>query len=193
MTTPAPGTKSHQAMLTWRTAAERLDKSIDMLYSLASALAQSDQSVAAELLRGEIDHVAEAADLLNSGVSAVEAGDVGYFEDMSESYTTRLEELRERYANALDTIDQLKAQIAEKDAQIAADNDEILRLRDQVKNRDAVEWVEWSGGACPVSADTTVTVRLRDGTVTRHRADAFDWTHRKALERGDVVAYRVFA
>lgn len=45
----------------------------------------------------------------------------------------QIDELREWYTAALNTIDELKAQLAEKDAQITADNNEIVDLRKKVK------------------------------------------------------------
>ena len=62
------------------------------------------------------------------------------------------------------------------------------------------EWIEWSGGECPVDAETPVEVLFRNGNTT----DAFDagefdsddlglsnWQHGEPYPHLDIVAYRL--
>lgn len=51
------------------------------------------------------------------------------------------------------------------------------------------EMIEWNGGECPVSPDTLVEVRLRNGCLKKNTAACFRWNRR--LFGGDIVAYRV--
>jgi len=57
------------------------------------------------------------------------------------------------------------------------------------------DWIEWSGGKCPVEPKTIVQVRLRGG---EHRdedeAQYFRWWHAnpdQASAQYDTIAYRV--
>lgn len=61
------------------------------------------------------------------------------------------------------------------------------------------EWIEWSGGKCPVKAGTLVDVKHRDGDIGYHQpamggditggtAGAWDWSHTD--DPGDITAYR---
>ncbi|CAN7597948.1 hypothetical protein [Bosea sp. LjRoot237] len=54
------------------------------------------------------------------------------------------------------------------------------------------DWIEWSGGACPVAAGTSVIVRFRCGEECETGyAEDWDWI---AEGRGyDIVAYRLTA
>ena len=53
-------------------------------------------------------------------------------------------------------------------------------------------WIKWSGGACPVSPDTEVVVKLRSGAYGKaDQAKRFYWFHDGEL--GDIVEYRVAA
>lgn len=54
-------------------------------------------------------------------------------------------------------------------------------------------WIDWGGGKCPVSMDTLVDVKLRDGTVLSPScAKFFRWDHNCYWNVcGDIVAYRV--
>lgn len=68
---------------------------------------------------------------------------------------------------------------------------------------DMSEWIEWSGGECPVVKNTLVDVKTRDddfGTFllagtknylpeSEGGATAEDWSHTE--EPGDIIAYRV--
>jgi len=52
------------------------------------------------------------------------------------------------------------------------------------------EFIDWSGGECPVDKDTIVNVRLWSGDVIVNRkAGEFDWQHNSF--GGDIIAYRV--
>jgi hypothetical protein len=57
------------------------------------------------------------------------------------------------------------------------------------------EWIEWTGGECPVAPEQRVDVRLRNrGDMLGHRAGAvavfFQWDRLAANAANDVVAYR---
>lgn len=51
------------------------------------------------------------------------------------------------------------------------------------------QWVPHNGGPMPVSADTLVEVRYRDGSYDADNGEAFDWSH--GPNDYDVIAYRV--
>jgi hypothetical protein len=58
------------------------------------------------------------------------------------------------------------------------------------------EWIEWGGGNCPVSAETMVAVRLRDGAkYSPSLARKYRWHHAVAGSEvssgGDITFYRV--
>jgi hypothetical protein len=56
------------------------------------------------------------------------------------------------------------------------------------------EFIDWTGGECPVSDYTLVEVRLRNDVVEKLPANEFDWTHfGEEVEDGDsdIIAYRV--
>lgn len=52
-------------------------------------------------------------------------------------------------------------------------------------------WIEWGGGQSPVEYDTPVSVRFRDGEISKcvHHARCYRWTHENQVD--DVVAYRI--
>lgn len=50
-------------------------------------------------------------------------------------------------------------------------------------------WIEWHGGARPVTEDTLVRVMLSDGEEDENRADEYRWEHYGSP--GDIIAYRV--
>lgn len=50
-------------------------------------------------------------------------------------------------------------------------------------------WIEWSGGRCPVEAETLVEVKWADGDLIINKARVFGWNHFQVPE--DIVAYRV--
>lgn len=54
-------------------------------------------------------------------------------------------------------------------------------------------WIEWGGGECPVSSETEVEVRMRDGYVGIAPADTFRWklAERDQFPAADIIAYRV--
>lgn len=53
------------------------------------------------------------------------------------------------------------------------------------------EWIEWKGGHRPVSPNTMVEVRLRDGELKAEIGEAveFDWQHE--IMDDDIIAYRI--
>ena len=53
----------------------------------------------------------------------------------------------------------------------------------------SLEWIEWSGGECPVSGETLVEVVLRNGEDEKEQAGECFWRH--GLGDGDIIAYRV--
>lgn len=57
---------------------------------------------------------------------------------------------------------------------------------------DENEFIDWSGGECPVDKDTIVNVRLWAGDVIVNRkAGEFDWQHNSFGMGGDIIAYRL--
>jgi hypothetical protein len=59
---------------------------------------------------------------------------------------------------------------------------------------DTDEWVEWSGGECPVNPEAKILYRLRDGSEnpTWRFAGELRWSYRTfAGGLGDIVAYKV--
>ena len=52
------------------------------------------------------------------------------------------------------------------------------------------EWIEWNGGAMPVSPTTECVFTLRMGAITApYTAEKFRWSHRGGP--GDIVRYAV--
>ena len=51
------------------------------------------------------------------------------------------------------------------------------------------DWIEWSGGECPIEAGARVWVKRRSGRIVRARVADRHWQHRHS--RFDIVAYRV--
>lgn len=49
-------------------------------------------------------------------------------------------------------------------------------------------WIDWTGGSCPVPAETKVEVELCDGETVSDRAGRLAWWHDGV---GDIVRYRV--
>ena len=58
----------------------------------------------------------------------------------------------------------------------------------------STDWIEWSGGPCPVDRETWVRVKLRDGYVTpgyeQHHARNFIWTHSNGRS-WEIIAYQI--
>ena len=52
-------------------------------------------------------------------------------------------------------------------------------------------FTEWLGGDCPVSENTMVECKLRDGRIFENIASDVSWEHRKQESSVDVVVYRV--
>lgn len=53
-------------------------------------------------------------------------------------------------------------------------------------------WTGWPGGECPVTADTTVEILTRGGTVSKGLAREFMWSHDpNVVNYGDIVGYRL--
>lgn len=71
----------------------------------------------------------------------------------------------------------------------------LAKVLEKVVGRDADGWIEWKGGECPVSNETIVDVRFRDGERgARVAADAWRWEHYgegREYADGDIIAYRV--
>lgn len=63
------------------------------------------------------------------------------------------------------------------------------------------DWIEWSGGECPVAPATFVDVRFRGGSVCGPDLATFwsggigwDWWEHESVDRDyDIIAYRVVA
>lgn len=56
------------------------------------------------------------------------------------------------------------------------------------------EWIEWSGGECPVPPGTVVEVRFRNGNSDPDsNAEWWDWRWRGREGEYDIVAYRVIS
>jgi hypothetical protein len=53
-----------------------------------------------------------------------------------------------------------------------------------------VAFIEWLGGTCPVSEDTMVECKLRDGRVFANLASDVSWEHREQESSVDIVGYR---
>lgn len=56
------------------------------------------------------------------------------------------------------------------------------------------DWIEWSGGECPVEPGRVINARCRDGDESLIQScDWFDWRHNVKGEYPgfDIVAYRV--
>lgn len=60
------------------------------------------------------------------------------------------------------------------------------------------EWIEWSGGECPLAADALVQVKFRDGSfsveqrgMTAGYLDRHNYWIGNGEARDDIVAYRV--
>ena len=54
---------------------------------------------------------------------------------------------------------------------------------------DADGWIEWKGGECPVSGNTIVQIKMRDGVKDRDLAKSYSW--RNFGIDGDIIAYRI--
>lgn len=54
-------------------------------------------------------------------------------------------------------------------------------------------WIEWKGGDCPVSSETEVQVRMRDGFIGVAPACTFRWNlaAHDQFPAADIIAYRV--
>ena len=57
------------------------------------------------------------------------------------------------------------------------------------------EWIEWTGGECPVDRGAAVDLRYSGGVEAHHLiAGRMDWIHYKGVMAkygGNIVAYRV--
>lgn len=56
-------------------------------------------------------------------------------------------------------------------------------------------WIEWTGGECPVTDDTLVAVKYRNGvSMPDQQAGCYEWNHGYgdlAQTRVDITAYRI--
>lgn len=60
------------------------------------------------------------------------------------------------------------------------------------QERDEGEWIEWSGGECPVPPGKIVDLKLRKGSITtNYPAGSAQWDHRSEDNDTDIMAYRV--
>nr|WP_186806357.1 hypothetical protein [Pantoea agglomerans] len=63
------------------------------------------------------------------------------------------------------------------------------------QERGEGEWIEWAGGECPISRETEVSVKFRDGETSaeNHPAGSYRWYHSaQSYSRGDdIIAYRI--
>lgn len=56
----------------------------------------------------------------------------------------------------------------------------------------AGDWIEWSGGECPVDPYQRVDVKWSDGIVENgFRAREHEWVRRLTISKARLVAYRV--
>lgn len=60
------------------------------------------------------------------------------------------------------------------------------------------QWIEWNGRSQPVSDDTVVEIKFRDGDTQTHPASFYRWQHARNmkdkashLESLDIIAYRM--
>lgn len=57
-----------------------------------------------------------------------------------------------------------------------------------------MEWIDWSGGKCPVSSNIKTEVKYRTGeTYVWDDATMEDWLHYADDPEMDIVAYRIVA
>lgn len=71
------------------------------------------------------------------------------------------------------------------------DAEKIARLEAELAK--APQWIDWSGGECPVGPYTMVVVRRRDGELVMRKADFFkwEWPAQKGDPDCDIIAYMV--
>mgnify|MGYP001613077716 CR=1 FL=1 len=72
-------------------------------------------------------------------------------------------------------------------------------MSDLMKELEEAEWIEWSGGVCPIDPGTKVYVKQRDGIEagpaaalvwgTTDDPDFSNWHH--TGETDDIIAYRI--
>ncbi|HEY9814849.1 MAG TPA: hypothetical protein V6D20_03450, partial [Candidatus Obscuribacterales bacterium] len=71
---------------------------------------------------------------------------------------------------------------AEFDARVASKNQQSIEsaVRDSERAQDGPEWVEWSGGECPVPQGNDVEVKFLDGQIHRDRQpEGWAWNARE--------------
>lgn len=56
-------------------------------------------------------------------------------------------------------------------------------------SEQAIVWIDWHGGNCPVGHHAMVDIKTRDGAMVYGEAGYFGWLH--IGEDSDIVAYRV--
>lgn len=68
--------------------------------------------------------------------------------------------------------------------------DAILAKRNKSVPEENNDWIEWIGGECPVSEETIVDIKYRDGDIDLicHPLDC-GWSHEYGA--ADIVAYRI--
>ena len=55
------------------------------------------------------------------------------------------------------------------------------------------EWIEWSGGDCPVEDDALVETKGRNGDIDTNVASFWCWDHAPYWPESDIIAYRIVA
>lgn len=62
-----------------------------------------------------------------------------------------------------------------------------------LEQQEQGEWIEWSGGECPVPPKTIVTVRYRKGKEeSPGEAGGYFWSHGSGIRATvDIIAYRI--
>lgn len=56
------------------------------------------------------------------------------------------------------------------------------------------DWIDWSGGECPVAPETLVQFHVRGApnlTSSVRRADGLSWPHLPQFANLDIIAYRL--
>jgi hypothetical protein len=82
-----------------------------------------------------------------------------------------------------------------RDPNLVKTFEEIKRLAGSVLSQSGGDddWIEWSGGECPVSSNTVVTIKRRGGELIERvdGAGAFNWGRYDRPQVTDIIAYRV--
>jgi hypothetical protein len=65
-----------------------------------------------------------------------------------------------------------------------------------VAEQASSDWIEWSGGECPVLSSVPVSIRVRanaddGGESGFSKADWWNWAHGRWPSSSDIIAYRL--